>query len=353
MKLDAFDSWLSGEKEQALLGQQELEPVQGKDGIVSPPTYPPPEDQKDKGGTFLINRIKGKNECDLDSIPSQANRIEPLFGNPPFDDLIPQIVITNGEERFNALTFAHRIAEGALYFSGAIGVINAALQSAKRGDCVPLAKLSPTSILFGFWNSQFKKREGVNLKVARAFWSTITAHDVEVVNRNSVYISVVPEIVGWRRLEELGVEEGVKDSELGAANAIGKEKPYGVVCHGGIFRKWYLGLPQLRSLNAATPKETLALRRYVLSLGLLSFSFDQPTVLRSGCHLLPVGDASLKLRSYRSSSGFSVCPEEALDYAKVAADAFGVGEDREFEFSEASLDAARKAAKKEKEKGAK
>jgi hypothetical protein len=61
--------------------------------------------------TYNIDDTPNGKMAIIDSIPSQANRIEPLFRKSPYDELVPQITIKAGEEQRNLLEVGHRAAD--------------------------------------------------------------------------------------------------------------------------------------------------------------------------------------------------------------------------------------------------
>ncbi|HKU37806.1 MAG TPA: type I-U CRISPR-associated RAMP protein Csb1/Cas7u, partial [Polyangiales bacterium] len=91
------DRWLSPAGPVALVWKQQLEPVEGDGGVFFPPTY------ADVG--YNIDKLgDGTQVATVDSVGSQANRMEPIFENSDAGDeelarLIPQIEIEIGEGR--------------------------------------------------------------------------------------------------------------------------------------------------------------------------------------------------------------------------------------------------------------
>ncbi len=57
------------------------------------------------------------NACLLDSVGSQANRMETQFKKAPLSALVPQVVIKAGDTKVNLLDIGHRIADGAVRHS--------------------------------------------------------------------------------------------------------------------------------------------------------------------------------------------------------------------------------------------
>ena len=74
-----FDAWLDHSGPAALVIREPLMPVEGHGGVVFPATFAASEDRTFKGGYNIDDLGDGKNVCLIDSVGSQANRIEPLF----------------------------------------------------------------------------------------------------------------------------------------------------------------------------------------------------------------------------------------------------------------------------------
>ncbi len=82
-------------------------------------------------------------------------------------------------------------------------------------------------------------------------------------------------------------------------------------------------------------KKTLALRRYVLGLSLVAFTATASTYLRQGCNLVPDIDKPREftlIHSNGSREALKLPHAEAVKFSLAAAQAFGVGEDREVTF---------------------
>ncbi len=81
--LKQFDDWLKDDSSAAaLVMRQWLVPVEGKDAVIFPPTYPI---EQNKPG-YNIDRFEQDRSsvCQIDSVGSQANRIEPIFKREPY-----------------------------------------------------------------------------------------------------------------------------------------------------------------------------------------------------------------------------------------------------------------------------
>src|SRR5260370_17710607 len=99
-----FDPWLNTDAFAALVIREHLTPIEGPDGVLFPATYAAAEDKRVFPGGYNIDPPEGdKNVCLVDSVGSQANRIEPIFAKPEYAGLVPQVVVAAGEKSVNLL----------------------------------------------------------------------------------------------------------------------------------------------------------------------------------------------------------------------------------------------------------
>ena len=106
----------------------------------------------------------------------------------------------------------------------------------------------------------------------------------------------------------------------------------GVIARGSIRRDVTINLVALRRLNGENGQ---ALRRYVFGLALVAATSPLDGFLRAGCLLtLDPDDSGVWQAVARSGKRESVNLDEgiALEYARSAADAFGVGSDHRVTF---------------------
>ena len=121
-------------------------------GVIFPPTY------ADIG--YNIDMLTdGTRVATIDSIGSQANRLEPIFKSESSkrdDWLVPQIQIKLNEGRtVSLLELAHRAADAVVRASpGLLELAQGAFDSLRKGDAGPLCELAPTSLVFGVWDSR-------------------------------------------------------------------------------------------------------------------------------------------------------------------------------------------------------
>lgn len=342
----------------ALHLKQRLLPVEGKDGVIFPPTY------ADIG--YNIDALHdGTKVATIDSVGSQANRIEPIFKYSPYADLVPQIKIelyskeedgvTHVENR-SLFDLAHRSADAVVYSTPQLfPEIEKAFRALKRrGDAAPLCRLAPTSLIFGVWDS----RGGSGEKRPRLLRSIIRAWKVQPLHAAAQFNSVWKNLDADQQaqLEQEAKAKRAKLSEKGLADApaiFRKMRPAaaqavpefrdgaansnrrnlgGVVVEDGgrIEREITINLAALRKIAGATDTETQAVRRYLLSLTLLAATSEIDMYLREGCHLRFDGDDKWNGVPRRGTEiPIDLVSEGAqqviLEYAKKAADLFREG----------------------------
>ncbi len=286
-----------------------VESLDGKPGIVYPPTY------ADIG--YNIDTLSdGTKVALIDSVGSQANRMEPIFkaspeGSPEnlLADLVPQIKISlsSGESR-SILDLAHRGADAVVMASSTLAekVSKAFGTLRKTGDCAPLCALAPTSLVFGVWDSRGDSGE----KRPRLVRAVIRAWNVETLHAAAQFNSVW-KLLGEDQQEALEKEAKAKKkklSEQGLKDAPatfrktkipkypnGSPNPEarvlgGVLVHDRIEREVTVNLVALRGLRSKNPEATECIRKYLLSLSLLAATADVDLFLREGCNLRYTGE---------------------------------------------------------------
>src|SRR6266446_169641 len=208
----------------AIVCEEWLRPVGGHGSVIFPPTY-----AGAGASTYNIDDTPNGKTAILDSMPSQANRIEPLFRTSPYSELVPQITIKAGEEERNLLDVGHRAADAFVRYSDLREELQEAFRSYMTGDATPLAKVAPTTLIFGGWDSR-----DTQAKCSRIVASEIRAGDVYELRRSSTYIPPVS-------YKDLGLlDEGYSNdelSELGFLHAPATHQLGGIVVKGEIRRK--------------------------------------------------------------------------------------------------------------------
>lgn len=279
-----------------------VEAIDSEQGIVFPPTY------ADIG--YNIDPLSdGTKMATIDSVGSQANRMEPLFGEGgPLADLVPQIKIKiNKDTTVSILDLPHRAADATVQSSPGLAQFAAnAFQDLKQGNAATLCALAPTSLVFGVWDS----RGGTGEKRPRLVRSSIRAWDVEVLHAAAQFNSVWKTLdeAQQKELKEEAKKQKVDLSVKGLADAPatfrkikgnkipqyrdGAPNPDARVL-GGVFvkdkgrieREVTVNLLALRGLRGADDPETSCVRRYLLGLTLLAATSEMDLFLREGCLL--------------------------------------------------------------------
>lgn len=310
----------------ALTLRQKLLPVEGDGAVIFPPTY--------AGIGYNIDELSdGTKVALVDSVGAQANRIEPIFKTAPYDALVPQIDIAYGNEQtISILEAGHRLGDAVIRGTELRDPAHEAFDTFLRtGDATDIARLAPTSLVFGVWDSR-----DTQAKLPRIVQSVIRAWDVDVLTRSAQYNPPLD----YAALDVFSDEvkqkqEGDPKSQLAKRGyvhvpAVGSHG--GVVARDRIERTVTINLIALRRLKGEDPA---ALRRYVLGLSLVAAAEPVEAFLRAGCMVTPDPDtpASWELVARDGTrTTIDLTPAAALDYATKAAKAFGVGESRRVTF---------------------
>lgn len=328
-----FQDWLedSPNAPAAIIMREYLTPVEGKDGVFFPPTFASAENSREFPGGYNINEIgQGENVCLIDSVGSQANRIEPMFATGDYAALVPQLIVEAGERKVSILEAGHRAGDAIVRCTELRDVLQKSFQSLRKGNALPLAKLAPTSLVFGVWDSRDTQAKAPRLLVA-----TIRAFNVAKLTRSAQYNPAV-EYVEEGMLEETEDKDALKAySERGFRHVPASWTHGGVIAKGDIRREVTLQIAALRLLRGTTEDETKKLRAYLLSLALVAFTKPAVGFLRQGCNLVLDGDKKPETKvvfpdGRREASGLT--HGAAMGYAKEAAAAFGVGESKTVKF---------------------
>jgi CRISPR-associated protein Csb1 len=333
----------------ALHLKQKLVPVEGEGGVVFPPTYA-------DIGYNIDTLADGTKVCTIDSVGSQANRMEPIFkaspaGQPenPLAKLVPQIDITYGNERVvSILEAGHRLGDAIIRSSklkdDARDAFKLFLNSA---DASGLAKLAPTSLVFGVWDSR-----DTQTKLPRIVQSVIRAWDAEPLRRSAQYNPPIDyAALDVFSEEEKEKQEGDPKSPLakrGFVHVPAGAAPGGVVVRGSIRRDVTVNLVALRKLGG---ENATALRHYVLGLALVAATAELDGFLRQGCLVTPdpeePGEWVAVTRAGKRCP-IELSPELATTYAMKAAEKFGVGKSRRVAFEKELAQADLKENEKKK-----
>ncbi len=332
--LKQYDEWLDDNSAiAAVVMHQWLVPVEGKDAVIFPPTYAKPErakEEEDWLGYNIDHFSDGTKVCQIDSVGAQANRLEPIFLRDKYSRLVPQVTIKAGDKEVNLLQAGHRAADAIVRFSSLSGDLNEAFRALlDKGNAEPLAKIAPTSLVFGAWDSR-----ATQAKLPRILRSVIRAFNVETLHRSAQYNPPVDYVADGLLDAPESKKEKDSRSELGLRHAPAPWTHGGVQVRGEIRRDVTLNLAALRAVGAGPNNldGTMKLRRYILGLTLVGFTAPQETFLREGCQLVPnknkPGEWNL-VRHDGQDEPFQLTHAEALVFADEAARKFGVGKDRD------------------------
>lgn len=321
----------------ALHMTQALLPVEGEGGVIFPPTY---ADLKDYGVEQLSD---GRTIVTVDSVGSQANRIEPIFRHSDPDqpanelaELVPQIDIRYGKDKaVSILDVGHRLGDALIRSSTLRDTAKKAFTHyLDTGDASEIARLAPTSIVFGAWDSR-----DTQAKLPRILQSVIRAWDVDVIKRSAQYNPPIDysalEVFDEAQKEK---QEGDPKSPLakrGFVHVPAGETLGGVVARGPIERHITVNLIALRRLRGDSGNSQ-ALRHYILGLALVGATEPLDGFLRQGCLLTQDPDKPATWETVGRDGKRSLVELDqasALDYAKNAKQAFPVAEDQVVEFS--------------------
>jgi len=334
-----FDHYLKDDGPAALVIREYLMPVEGVDGVFFPATYAAAEDKRVFAGGYNIDTFAdGRNICLVDSVGSQANRIEPMFDAESFDGkygkLVPQIVVKAGEVNISIFDAGHRAGDAIVRCSALQQELHDAFKAVFMNDCVPLAKLAPTSLVFGVWDSR-----DTQVKLPRLVTSTIRAYDVRPITRSAVY-SITADYVGMEVFSEKEKEKAEGDqknplAKRGFVNALASKTHGGVIADGDIRRDATLSLSAVRLLKAGNAEDTLKLQRYVLGLALTAFTHATTGYLRAGCNLVLNPEKKgefVEVHGDGRRIASKLTHDAAYTFAELAAEAFGVGQSQTVDF---------------------
>lgn len=333
---DIINTWANNsDGPVALHLKQKLVPVEGEGGVVFPPTY------ADIGYNIDV-LADGTKIATIDSVGAQANRMEPIFKDGPYASLVPQIDIVYGNERqISVLEAGHRLGDAIIRCVGKDEASGFDLRQAasdaftlllSANDVSAVAKLAPTSLVFGAWDSR-----DTQAKLPRIVQSVIRAWDVDLLHRSAQYNPAIDYAAFDVFTEdEKAKQEGDPKSPLakrGFVHVPAGEALGGIVVRGRIERDVTINLVALRRLQGENGE---TLRRYILGLSLVAATSPLDPFLRQGCLIVP--DAAVQPQwtiVERSGARRPVALTESVakEYAVAAAKIFGVGPNRRLQFS--------------------
>jgi len=354
-ELTTFDSWLRDDGPAAVVLREPMVSVDGPDGVLFPATFAAAEDRTKFAGGYNIDvfpddkdiaaaaaafrdgRLRptidmfpnSKNVCLVDSVGSQANRIEPIFAKPEYAGLVPRVVIKAGDKNINLLEAGHRAGDAVVRCSGLKESLQSAFRAVLAGNAEPLAKIAPTSLVFGVWDSR-----DTQAKLPRLVACTIRAYDVRKLTRSAQYVPATEYVTQGLLDEPSDKKTSDAYAERGFIHVPASGSHGGVIATGGVRREAVLSLAALRLLTVREADGTLAqvrtekLRRYILGLALTALTAPQSAYLRQGCNLVPDVDKPREFKLVNANGTreeLKLTHPDALRFAKAAAESFEVG----------------------------
>lgn len=336
-----FDAWATDPNGPVALHlKQKLLPVEGDGGVIFPPTY------ADVG--YNIDTLgDGTKVATIDSVGSQANRMEPIFASEPYRKLVPQIDITYAEDRKISIMEAnHRLGDAVIRSTRLEQPAQEAFKLfLEKGDASGIAKLAPTSLVFGVWDSR-----DTGAKLPRIVQAVVRAWNVDPLTRSAQFNPALD----YSALEVFSEDEkqkaeGKRESPLAqrgfvhvpATGGLG-----GIVARGAIERDVTVNLVALRRLRGGDGD---SLRRYVLGLSLVAAIEPLDGFLRQGCLLVPdlAHPAAWEVVARNGArTSVHLGSKEVVAYAEKMATSFGVGESQTVAFEKVLAKADVKKADK-------
>ena len=326
-------TWASDPKGPVALHlKQRLISVEGNNSVVFPPTYP----INDRNAYNIDTLADGTKVATIDSVGSQANRMEPIFKSPEFRSLVPQIEFDYaGGRKVSIFDVGHRIGDALVRCSTiADQVVKAFADFQNNNDATAIAKLAPTSLVFGVWDSR-----GSAAKLPRIVQSIIRAWDVSELTRSAQYSTPIDySAAAVFSEEDKAKDEGDPKSPLakrGFVHVPSTGAHGGVVARGGIIRDVTINLIALRRLQGAKAElgevkdEGESLRQYILGLALVAGAEPLDGFLRQGCQLTPDPETPFDWELVNrdgSRTPVNLTAEIALALAWAASVQFGVAQ---------------------------
>lgn len=350
---EIINAWADGANGPVALHlKQKLIPVEGEGGVIFPPTYAIGEGKS----PYNIDELSdGTKVVTIDSVGSQANRIEPIFRREPYASLVPQVDIQYGNDKsISIMEAGHRLGDALIRSTELQQPAQDAFKLLlDNNDASAIAKLAPTSLVFGAWDSR-----DTQAKLPRIVQSVVRAWDVDVLRRSAQYNPALDyaelEVFSEEDKQKAEGKGGTPLAERGFVHVPATGAPGGVVARGPILRDVTVNLVVLRRLSGDNGQ---ALRRYILGLALVAAAEPVDAFLRQGCLLVPDENVPAQwVLVGRIGSRVPVALTEtlALDYASSAAKAFGVGENKIIAFDKArakkDVEDSKKSEKKAKAK---
>jgi len=334
------------EKSAAIRRVQRLQPAGGPGDKLFPPTYPGERNNDPARHVFEPRRIGGQDvRCVLiDSVQSQANRLEEALLGTLRDGRIamPHIVVDfNGQTTSDGTEISdlgeitsfdapHRVFDAIIRDSELDGVKFTetdhykTLLLAKPANALQVFKLSPTSLIFGAWNST-GEGGGLGAKFTRCIVSEIVGIGAADGQKGAVRIDplgirATAKVVGgplnWTIATGAKGEKSLKPSEVNHSNIISNLVPGGVTIDYALHTvvMTCAGLRRLKFPDIANEKQTTG-RTVLAALALVAITEQDRAgyALRSRCDLVCEGKVSFEIvRPDGSTEEFEIDADDAV-----------------------------------------
>lgn len=315
----------------ALHLKERMLPVEGEGAPFFPPTF------ADVQGNYNIDELAdGTKVALVDSVGAQANRIEPIFKGDKYKSLVPQVTIKydkGDNDKISLLEAGHRLGDAVVRSTELAEEVEKAFKALlQQNDATALAKLGPTSLVFGVWDSR-----GTMAKVPRLVQSTVRAWNVSRLKRSAQYKPALDyaalEVFSAEDKEKGGAKEKNPLSIAGFLDVPATNTHGGIVAHGPIVRDVTINLVALRRLRGDREKE---LRQYILGLCLVAAAEPVDAFYRQGCLLVPHHEHPAEWTLVERNGAridTALTSTIAFEYAQKAANAYGIAAPRTVSFS--------------------
>ena len=336
-----------------------LQPPGGSTQKIFPPTYPAPRN----GGREVHaeyateQRLIGGEQADvalLDSIPSQANRLEQalLTAHKTRDLPLPVVqVAIDGYGTITDLDAPHRVYDAILIDSLLDGQpflkssVGSQVAAATTGNATALFRYAPTTLIFGAWNTHSGQRVGM-ARFPRALASEIIGWPIVPGIKTASRIDPLGILKSagdgmfktddgrWtfspeRALKEKNKPVPAKPSEIGHGNvAPSLDRETGGISVNHVRQTAVLTLVQLRNLHFPDEQGRTGLEQdraaqtvlAALAVVALMEQWEQGYQLRSGCLLQPLHQPTWYLcgRTAEEDASFTLTTTEAHALLRMA-----------------------------------
>lgn len=340
------------ERNAAIRRVQRLQPVGGPGDKIFPPTYPGERNNDPARHVFETRRIDGNDvRCVLiDSVQSQANRLEEalLAAMRAGKFKMPYLVVDFKEQKapngidvgdlgeITSLDAPHRVFDAVIRDSELDGTKFTdtehykKLLLAKSANATQLFELSPTSLIFGAWNST-GEGGGLGAKFTRCLVSEVVGIGAAEGQKGAVRIDplgiratvrVVGGPLDWGLASGVKGEKSVRPSKINHSNIVSKLVPGGITIDYALHTA-VVSCAGLRRLRFPETKNETAGRTALATLALVALTEQDRAgyALRSRCDLVCEGKAPFEIvRPDGSTENFEIDADVAVGLFKQSVD---------------------------------